>query len=453
MPYIKPKKKMPNSTAVISLSFLAVIILGTILLMMPFSSASGKFTDPLTAFFTAVSATCVTGMVTVDTGSYWSIFGQLVILAMIQVGGLGLVTLVSFFNFIMGKKMELRSMHLASASVNSSGIGNVKKIIKLTVGVSLICELIGTLLLMISYVPKFGLKGAYISFYLSVTAFCNSGFDVMGMVAEPFSGLTSLSHDPVTLIVIPLLVIAGGQGFFAWYDIVEYKNRRKLSFQTKLVLICSAVLTASGMLTTLILEWNNPATLGGKSFIYKLANSFFSATALRSSGFNTLDTASLTPLSKLIDPVYMIIGAAPCSTGGGIKITTAVIVFMTVVCVFRNMDDTIIAGRKIKRSLVYEAFSIMFVLVVVLIICSVTMAFNVEGISGTEAFFETASAMTTTGLSTGVIAKCNVIQRLMFNVLMFIGRVGPVSLALSLSMTENKNSRNEVYPEGRLMVG
>ena len=453
MPYVKPKKKMPNSAALISLSFLAVIILGTVLLMLPFSSASGNFTSPLTAFFTAVSATCVTGIVTVDTGSSWSIFGQLVILAMIQVGGLGLVTLVSFFNFILGKKMELSSMHLASASVNSSGIGNVKSIIKVTVGVSFICELMGMLLLMISYVPKFGLKGVYISFYLSVTAFCNSGFDIMGMVAEPFSGLTSLSGDPVTLIVIPLLVIAGGQGFFAWYDLVEYKHRRKFSFQTKLVLVCSGVLTAAGTLTTLILEWNNPATLGGKSFIYKLANSFFSATALRSSGFNTLDTASLTPLSKIIDPIYMIIGAAPCSTGGGIKITTAVIVFMTVICVLRNKQDTVIAGRKIKHSLVYEAFSIMFILIFVLIICAVTTAFTVEGISGTEAFFETASAMTTTGLSTGVIMKCNLLQKFLLHVLMFIGRVGPVSLALSISSKDNNIGRNEVYPEGRLMVG
>ncbi|MBQ8781835.1 MAG: Trk family potassium uptake protein [Oscillospiraceae bacterium] len=453
MPYVKHKQKSINSTAVISLSFLGVILLGTLLLTLPFSSASGSFTNPLTAFFTSVSATCVTGIVTVDTGSYWSTFGQIVILIMIQTGGLGLVTLVSFFNFMLGKKMELSSVHLASASINSSGLGNVKSIIRVIVGVSLSCELIGALLLMTSYVPKFGLKGVYISIYLSITSFCNAGFDIMGTVAEPFSGLSSLSNDPVTLIVIPLLVIAGGQGFFVWYDLIQYRNRKRFSFQTKLVTVCSLIFVLTGMLSVLVLEWNNPETLGGKSFVYKLANSFFCSTTFRSSGFNTFGTADMTPLTKIISLIYMIIGAAPGSTGGGIKITTFVIAVMTVVCVMRNRQDTIIAGRKIKKSVVYEAFSIMFILITLIILCSLFISFANENVSAADAVFEVTSALTTTGLSTGILSECGLFSKVLLHLLMFIGRVGSVSLALSFTSRDIRDDRNEIYPEGKLMVG
>lgn len=453
MPYIKQKQKNINSTAVISLSFLGVILLGTLLLTLPFSSADGRFTSPLTAFFTSVSATCVTGIVTVDTGSYWSTFGQIVILIMIQTGGLGLVTLVSFFNFMLGKKMELSSVHLASASINSSGLGNVKSIIRVIVAVSLSCELIGALLLMTSYVPKFGTKGIYISIYLAVTSFCNAGFDIMGTVAEPFSGLASLSNDPVTLIVIPLLVIAGGQGFFVWYDLIRYRNRKRFSFQTKLVTVCSLIFVLTGMLSVLVLEWNNPETLGGKSFLYKLANSFFCSTTFRSSGFNTFGTADITPLTKIISLIYMIIGAAPGSTGGGIKITTFVIAVMTVVCVMRNRQDTIIAGRKIKKSVVYEAFSIMFILIALIILCSLFISFANENVSAADAVFEVTSALTTTGLSTGILSECGLFSKILLHLLMFIGRVGSVSLALSFTSRDIRDDRNEVYPEGKLMVG
>ena len=360
MPYVKQKQKPVNSTAVISLSFLAVIILGTVLLMLPFSSASGQFTDPLTAFFTSVSATCVTGLVLVDTGSYWSTFGQLVILSMIQIGGLGLVTLVSFFYFILGRKMGLHSIQTASESVNSNGFADVKQIVKKIITISFACELAGALLLMISYVPKFGAKGVYLSFYLSVTAFCNAGFDVMGMTAEPFSSLTTLSSDPVTLLVIPLLIISGGLGFVVWNEIIQYKNTRKFSFQAKLVLGSTVFLIISGTLLTMITEWNNPSTLEGQSFFYKLGNSFFSSVTLRTAGFNTIDTASITPLSKILSIFYMFIGVAPGSTGGGIKITTFVIVVMTVISVMTNKSDTVILERRIEKSLVYKAISILF---------------------------------------------------------------------------------------------
>lgn len=453
MPYVKQKQKPVNSTAVISLSFLAVIILGTVLLMLPFSSASGNFTDPLTAFFTSVSATCVTGLVLVDTGSYWSTFGQLVILSMIQIGGLGLVTLVSFFYFILGRKMGLHSIQMASESVNSNGFADVKQIVKKIITISFACELAGALLLMISYVPKFGAKGVYLSFYLSVTAFCNAGFDVTGMTAEPFSSLTTLSSDPVTLLVIPLLIISGGLGFVVWNEIIQYKNTRKFSFQAKLVLGSTVFLIISGTLLTMITEWNNPSTLEGQSFFYKLGNSFFSSVTLRTAGFNTIDTASITPLSKILSIFYMFIGVAPGSTGGGIKITTFVIVVMTVISVMTNKSDTVILERRIEKSLVYKAISILFIFSIIILISSIIITFTNDGISGLDAAYEVTSAISTTGLSVGVTSKCNNFSLLLLCLIMFIGRVGPVSFALSLTIRDPKKGRREAYPEGRLMVG
>lgn len=453
MPYVKQKQKNINSTAVISLSFLGVILLGTLLLTMPFSSADGNFTDPLTALFTSVSATCVTGLVLVDTGSYWSIFGQLVILAMIQIGGLGLITLVSFFNFILGRKMEFHSIQTASESVNSSDFSNVKQTVKHIIGVSFFCELAGMLLLMTSYVPKFGVKGIYISFYLAVTAFCNAGFDVMGSVDEPFSSLMSLSDDPVTLIVIPLLIIAGGLGFFVWNEILHYRKNKTLSFQAKLILVSTAVLIISGTLFILMLEWNNPSTLEGHGFLYKLGNSFFSSVTLRTAGFNTIDTAAMTPLSKILSICYMFIGVAPGSTGGGIKITTFVIVAMTIVCVLTNKKDTVIMKRRIEKHTVYKALSIMIIFILILIVPSIAVTFMNEDVIGLDAAYEVTSAISTTGLSVGVTAKCNAFSQILLCIVMFIGRVGPVSLALSLFLRDQNNDRNEVYPEGKLMVG
>lgn len=453
MPYVKQKKRNFNSTAVISLSFLAVITVGTILLMMPFSSAEGNFTNPVTAFFTAVSATCVTGLVDVDTGTYWTTFGQLVILAMIQVGGLGLITFASFFAFMLNKKVELRSMQVASESVNTSGFYDVKYLVKSIVSISFACELAGALLLMTSYVPKFGAKGIYISCYLAVTAFCNAGFDVLGMVDVPFSSVTSLSDDPITVIVIPLLIISGGLGFFVWNDVINYKKNKHLALQTKIVLLYTAVLIATGTLFTLILEWNNPSTLGGHSFLYKLGNSFFNSVTLRTAGFNSIDIASMTPLTKLISIFYMFVGVAPGSTGGGIKITTFAIVIMTVFSVITNKQDTIIMNRKIDKELVYKSLAIIFIFIVIIMVSSVAITFMNENVAGLDAAFEITSAISTTGLSTGVTAQCETFSKLLLCLIMFIGRVGPVSFALSLSLKNAKQSKNEVYPEGRIMVG
>ena len=453
MPVFKPKTKTARPAAMIVLSFVIIIAIGSLLLMLPISSMDDGFADPVTAVFTATSATCVNGLSVVDTGTYWSVFGQIIILLMIQIGGLGFVTLVSFFNFMIRKKMELHSIQMASESVNTSGFYDVKLLVRYVIRVSFGCEFAGALLLMTSLVPKYGAYGMYISVFLSISAFCNAGFDILGTVEVPNCSLMPLSSDPVVMTVIPILIIAGGLGFMVWMDLIGYRRKKRLSLQTKIVLIFTVILIVLGMALTLVTEWTNPSTIGNMSAGGKLANSFFYSVALRSAGFGTIDSAALRSITKLFSIFIMFIGAAPCSTGGGIKITTFAIVIMTVVSVIKNKNDTIIMGRKIDKESVYKSISIIVLAAFIMCVTTTILFYSTDGVSGIDAAYETISALATTGLSVGVSAVSKTFARIILCITMFIGRVGPVSFAISISAKSENKNKNEVYPEGKLMVG
>lgn len=453
MPVIKSKNKNPNPAATIVLSFAIVIAIGSLLLTMPFSSAEGKFTNPLISIFTSTSATCVTGLVLVDTGTYWSVFGQIVILLMIQIGGLGFVTLVSFFNFLVRKKMELRSIQVASESVNTSGFSDVKLLVRYVVRTSLICEFVGAVLLAAAFVPKYGAYGAYISVFIAISSFCNAGFDIMGAVETPYCSLTPVASDPVVMTVVPLLIIAGGLGFMVWMDIIGFRKKKKLTLQSKIVLIFTLILIIAGTLLTLITEWSNPETLGSMGFGGKIANSFFHSVSLRTAGFNTIDLARSYSITKLISIFLMFIGAAPGSTGGGIKITTFAIIIMTVVSVIKNKEDTIIMNRKIDKEAVYKSLAIIILAALLTSFTGVVLFYSGTDIAGIDAAFEAVSAFSTSGLSVGVSGVSGFAARIILCLTMFIGRVGPVSFAISLSVKRDNRSRNEVYPDGKMMVG
>lgn len=452
MPVIKQKSKSPKPASVIVMSFALIIAIGAFLLTLPISSAEGKFTNPLTSVFTATSATCVTGLSVVDTGSYWSVFGQIVILLMIQIGGLGFVTLVSFFNFLIHKKMELHSIQVASESVNSSGFSDAKLLVKYVIKVSFGCEFAGSLLLMTSLVPKYGVYGMYISIFLAISAFCNAGFDILGAVEVPDCSLMPLSSDPVVMTVIPLLIIAGGLGFVVWMDIIGYRSKKRLSLQTKIVLIFTVMLIALGMALTLFTEWTNPDTIGSMSAGGKFANSFFYSVTLRTAGFSTVDSAALRSITKLFSLFIMFIGAAPGSTGGGIKITTFAIVIMTVVSVIKNKNDTIIMGRKVDKESVYKSLSIIVLAALVASASSIIIFYSNTDMSGIDVAYETVSAIATTGLSVGVSAASSALSKIILCISMFIGRVGPVSFAISIA-NRDRRGKNEIYPEGKMMVG
>lgn len=452
MPVIKQKKAM-NPTKLITLSFLLVIVTGAVLLMLPISSRSRTFTNPIDALFTATSATCVTGLNVFDTYTQWNLFGQIVILLLLQIGGLGLVTFTSFFTFATGKKVGLRTMQTASESVNSSGFSDVRQLVRSVMIISAVCEGIGALLLMIYFVPKYGWEGVFIAIFHAVSAFTNGGFDLMG-IESPGTSLACVADNPLVMTVIMLLIISGGLGFVVWTDIKNYPKTKKLGLQSKIVLIMTAVLIVTGAMIFAVVEWHNPDTIGNDGFFQKLVHSLFQSVTFRTAGFSTVDTTKLEPLSQIAAVFYMFIGVAPGSTGGGIKITTFTIIVATVISVVKNQPDTVLLGRRISKDLVYKSLSIIVLSALIIGVTSLIFV-NIGreyDISGTDAVFESVSAFSTCGLSAGVTNVPNPFTRLLLCLTMFIGRVGPVSFAITLTMGADKRPKNEVIPEGKIMV-
>lgn len=447
---LKPMKPMRT----IVLSFLLVISVGTLLLSLPISSRTRECTPFVESFFTATSATCVTGLVVYDTYTHWSLFGQVIILLMIQIGGLGLVTFTSFFNFIIGRKLGLRSIQLASENANSTGFTDVKALVSAIFKISVFFETIGAILLMSVFVPKYGPRGIFISFFLSVSAFCNAGFDILGSEGEYIS-LMNYADNPIVMLTIMGLIICGGLGFVVWYDIINYRKNKKLILHSKVVLTATAILILSGAVLVLILEWSNPSTMAGDSVGKKIWEAFFQSITFRTAGFNTIDIARMHSSTKLVGIIYMFIGAAPGSTGGGIKISTITVIIMTVVSVIRNNPDTVIHGRRIDKDTVYKSLSILMLSMTAVIFTSCFIYFNnaETGLQGIDAAFESVSAFATVGLSAGATALTNEISRLILSFVMFIGRVGPVSLALSLAIGLDARNKNQVIPEGKVIVG
>ena len=438
----------------IMISFVLVILVGSVLLMLPFSSKSREFTGFLDALFTATSATCVTGLIVFDTFTHWSYFGQVVILSLIQVGGLGLVTLTSFISMAIGRKMGLRSMQLAQESVNSSGLETAGNMVRMVVKTSMAFELLGALLLCITFVPQYGLEGVWISVFLSVSAFCNAGFDILGR-QTPYISLCNYNGNLMVTGVIMALIIAGGLGFSVWQELFAYFRTKKLSLHTRVVLIVTGILIGAGFLVFAVFEWNNPATMGGLSWYEKFTGALFQSVTLRTAGFNSVPTDSFRPITEILSGLIMLVGAAPGSTAGGIKVTTLAVLMMTIVSVARGRDDTIILKRRINKETVYKSLTIILIAIMAVATAAGVMVGTMgesHSITGSQSFFEACSAFATVGISCGVTGMANIPSKIVLILLMFLGRVGPVSFVLSFAAKPASNKK-EVIPEGRIMVG
>ena len=438
----------------IMISFVLVILVGSVLLMLPFSSKSREFTGFLDALFTATSATCVTGLIVFDTFTHWSYFGQVVILSLIQVGGLGLVTLTSFISMAIGRKMGLRSMQLAQESVNSSGLETAGNMVRMVVKTSMAFELLGALLLCITFVPQYGLEGVWISVFLSVSAFCNAGFDILGR-QTPYISLCNYNGNLMVTGVIMALIIAGGLGFYVWQELFAYFRTKKLSLHTRVVLIVTGILIGAGVLVFAVFEWNNPATMGGLSWYEKFTGALFQSVTLRTAGFNSVPTDSFRPITEILSGLIMLVGAAPGSTAGGIKVTTLAVLMMTIVSVARGRDDTIILKRRINKETVYKSLTIILIAIMAVATAAGVMVGTMgesHSITGSQSFFEACSAFATVGISCGVTGMANIPSKIVLILLMFLGRVGPVSFVLSFAAKPASNKK-EVIPEGRIMVG
>lgn len=460
MPLQLPEKKrsslVTSPARAISLSFFAVIAVGTLLLTLPISSRDGQFTPLLDALFTATSATCVTGLVLFDTATKWTLFGQVTIIALIQIGGLGLVTITTFFNIAIGKRLGFRSMQRAQEAINLDGVMDINHMISIVVKASLIVEGIGALLLCTVFIPKYGIQGLFISAFLAISAFCNAGFDVLGGLEGQFASLSNYNGNFIVIFTVTLLIIIGGLGFVVWADLIESRKTKKLMLHSRVVLLITGILILVGTILFLICEWGNPETLARLPVGQKVAAAYFQSVSTRTAGFNSIDIAAMNPLTKVIAMLLMFIGAAPGSTGGGIKVTTMAVMVMTVVSVVKGREDTVIMRRKVVKSTVYKALSIVSLAALLVIFAGGIIYFTTPEIkieSGIDALFEAVSAFATVGLSSGVTAIANVPSKLVLILTMFTGRVGPISFVLSLAAKAGGAKKNEVMPDGRIMVG
>ena len=440
-----------SATQTICSSFLLVIAVGTLLLTLPISSRTGRL-GVIDALFTATSATCVTGLVVRDTWSQFSLFGQVVILMLIQVGGLGLVTLTSFFALAARRRMGFRDLRLLGESVSADGLSKATEVLKIVIKLAAAFEAVGIVLLLFAFVPQFGAEGVWVSVFTAISAFCNAGFDLFGRFGA-YSSLVPYVNNYYVQAVIMFMIMAGGLGFMVWVELAEYRKKRRLSLHAKVVLQFSAIFWVGGAVLLALLEWSNPRTMGGLSVPGKMMAALFQSVSTRTAGMNTIDLAACSPISKLLMSVLQFIGAAPGSTGGGVKVTTFAVLILTIRSVAQGRDDCVIGGHHIESKTVYRALTIIVIGAVAAFGSAVVVYYNTaETVSVIDCIFESCSAFGTVGLSVGVTGQLNTGAKLLYMACMFMGRVGPVSLAISLTAKPDDNKR-KVLPVGHINVG
>ena len=441
--------KRLSGMQLIAVGFFIIILIGALLLMLPVSSRSGEYTPFMTALFTATSASCVTGLVVVDTFSHWSLFGQLVILTMIQIGGLGFITIGVTVSMILRKKIGLAQRGLIRESLNIIELSGMVRLTKRIVIGTLFFELTGALILALCFIPKMGLlQGIYYGIFHSISAFCNAGFDLMGRY-EAFSSLTGWYDHPIVLITIMLLIIIGGIGFVVWNDLYEHRlHFRKYSLHTKIVLTADLFLLFAGALLFYLIEHDD--LFAGMTMTGKILSSFFCAVTPRTAGFNTINVSGLTDASKLLTVILMFIGGAPGSTAGGIKVTTIVVLL---VYLKANLTRTVgynIFGRRLEDDALRKSAAVfctnLFLATTAALILCILQNFN-----GLDTLLEVISAISTVGMTAGLTTQLNMISRMVVILLMYLGRVG--SLSFAMSFTDKKKIAHVMQPAEKINIG
>jgi trk system potassium uptake protein TrkH len=435
---------------VVFFSFFLVILIGAILLTLPIASETRHVTSFIDALYTSTSATCVTGLVVFDTADYWSRFGEVIILLLIQIGGLGLITLMTFFMSVMGRKSGLKTMILAQESLNTFDWQDSIRLIRGVVIVVFGLEFIGTVLLAIAFVPQFGAIGLYYGAFHAVSAFCNAGFDVLG-------GLKSMSDyngNPLILYTIDGLIMVGGLGFIVWQDIWSYRKTRKLQIHSKLVLIISAVLWIGGALFIYIVERQNVNTLGSMTSSEQVNAAFFLSVNARTAGYASFDLNAMNDVTKVFTSVLMFIGAASGSTGGGIKVNTLGVIIIALVSVVRAREQIVFNKRHIPTSTVLKAFTVMLLSGTLLLTVTMLISLINPEFRLVNSLFESTSAFGTVGLSIGMSYSPDygTISKIIHILTMFIGRVGPMTFAITLTLGKRRGN-DIVYPDGKIVVG
>ena len=443
---VRTPRPAPPPAVILVVSFALLILAGTLLLMLPVASAAGQATPFLDALFTATSAVCVTGLVVVDTGTYWSPVGQVVILALIQLGGLGTMTGATLLWLIVGRRISLHQRLLIREALGTFSLAGVDQVIRRIAIITLVAELGGTALLALRLAREYPPPTAlWYGFFHAVSAFNNAGFDLFG----DYRSLILYTRDPMLLLTIAGLVIVGGLGVFTLVDLAQARSFRRLSLDSKLVVSTSLLLLVLGTAALLGLEYGNPATLGGLSLEYQLLNAFVHAVMPRTAGFNSLNIPDLTQGTLAITIVLMFIGAAPASTGGGIKVTTFSALLAAIVSSMRGRPQAEAFGREVPQTVIYRALTIAL-LAVALVMSAAMVLTTTEGESFTLALFEAVSAFATVGLTAGLTISLTAVGKLVLIVLMFIGRLGPLTLVLALIRAQRPTAHRYAAEEVRI---
>lgn len=441
---IKIKKHL-SSFQIIIIGFAAVILLGSFILMMPFSAKNGSFTPFNEALFTATSAVCVTGLIVKDTASHWSVFGQSIILILIQIGGLGVVTVAASVTLISGRKISLSQRTTMQEAIAAPKTGGIVRLTGFIIKTVFVIEFIGAILLMPIFCKDFGLKGIWMSFFHSISAFCNAGFDIMGTTDAQFVSLTPYADNILINIVIMLLIVIGGIGFLTWDDVRENKiHFKRYRMQSKVCLIVTLILIILPATYFFFFEFNE---LGISD---RILYSLFQSVTPRTAGFNTADFSLLSGAGQCIIIILMLIGGSPGSTAGGMKTTTLAVLFANAVAVFRRKEDAHFFGRRIDDNAVNSAATLL-IMYIMLFVSGAFVISIVEGLPFAICMFETASAVGTAGLTLGITSGLGIVSQIILIILMFLGRVG--GLTLIYATLSNKNVNVSRLPQEKIIVG
>lgn len=448
-----------SSVRLIPLSFLCAIFAGAILLMLPFSSANGQWTDFVTALFTSTTSVCVTGLTVVDTYSYWSEFGHVIILCLIQVGGFGIITVISMFMLLTQKKFSLGDRKMLQDSLNlNTDAGILKILIKIFRGTAVV-ELMGAVLYSFVFIPEFGVgRGIWVSVFTAISAFCNAGIDIIGP-----NSLGDYQSNPLVLFVTMALIILGGLGYVVWFDLSKNVRKgvikrytpvqvfKRFSEHTKLVLTVTFSLIMIGWITFFIAEYNNPGTLYGMSLWEKILNSLFESVTLRTAGFASITQGEMTNFSSVISYVLMFIGGSPVGTAGGVKTVTFFLALLGIITYIKSEDTNVLFYRKVSEEAMKKASVIVYVSSFVIIVLTLALI-STNPVNIEDALYEVISASATVGLTRGVTPELNTIGRVIIIFAMYLGRIGPISLAIFFAGKKKKEIKRN-YIEGKFFVG
>ena len=439
---------------VMVIGFGALILLGGFMLNLPIASKNGESIGFLNALFTSTSAVCVTGLVVVDTGTYWSEFGQFIIITLIQTGGLGFMTIATMFSLLTRKKINLRERLLIKESLNQGDLSGLVKLNRYIIMMTFVIEGIGALLLSIVYIPKLGLlRGIWYSIFHSISAFCNAGFDLMGSISGEYSSLTYFVDNSLINFAICGLIILGGIGFPVLLDIINNKKYSKLNVHSKIVINTSAILIAIGVFFIFIAEFNNSNTLGSLNMKEKLLSSIFQSVTLRTAGYNTIDLSLLGESTLFLMVILMLIGASPASTGGGLKTTTIATLFLTVKSFILGKEDIEVYQRRISDATVKKSLGIFFIGVFIVLFGTLMLTIVNPEFTLLESVFEVISAYATVGLSIGGTPSLTVLGKVIIIMLMFLGRVGSLTIFVALLSKSTRAKSKIRYAEGKIIVG